>query len=153
MVAASTSRKKLATRTASSQANSGVPNSRITTTGYMEYQGTPSRFVNCDDGTPISCLVDIDPTKLPPGTTPAAALQIVQNALNAWSAVSSVKFKIEGISSFGVGADTITTADTKLRIQLHDHFNRISALNTLGIGGGGFSIDLGSGATIAADPI
>jgi len=144
--------RKLNTRVASSQGRSGVPNSRITATGYMEYLGIPSRFVNCDDGTPISCLVDIDPTKLPPGTSPTAALQIVQNALNAWSAVSSVKFKIEGITSFGVGADTITTADTKLRIQLHDHFNRISAFSafsTLGIGGGGFNIDLGSGATIA----
>ncbi len=136
-------------RDASSQSNSGVPGSRITATGYTENSGVPSRFINCDNGTPISCLVDIDPTKLPSGTNAAAALQIVQNTLNAWSGASSLKFKIEGTTTFGVGADTITTADTKLRIQLHDNFNRIGSTSTLGVGGGSFQIDPGSGATIA----
>ena len=141
--------KQQHTRENSSQGSSGVPGSRLTPTGYSEDGGVPSRFINCDSGVPIACIVDIDPAKLPAGTNTAAALQIVQNALNAWSEVSSVKFKVEGTTTFGVGADTITTNDTKLRIQLHDTFNRISATTTLGIGGGWWTIDPGSGATIA----
>ena len=133
----------------SGQENAGVPGSRLTTTGYFETSGVPCRFTNCDSNTPISCIVDIDPTKLPVGTNTAAALQIVQNALNAWSGASSLKFKIEGTASFGAGADTIATSDFKLRIQLHDSFNRIPSTSTLGIGGGAWSVDPGSGATIA----
>ncbi len=138
-----------APRNGSDQGNSGVPGSRITTTGYFETSGVPSRFANCDNGTPILCLVDIDPTKLPAGTNSAAALQIVQNTLNAWAGASSLRFKIEGTTSFGAGADTINISDTKLRIQLHDNFNRIGSTATLGIGGGSYQIDPGSGATIA----
>jgi hypothetical protein len=136
-------------RDVSGQENSGVPGSRITTTGYFETSGVPNRFINCDNGTPISCLVDIDPAKLPAGTNTAAALEIVQNTLNAWAGASSLKFKIEGTTSFGAGADTIAIDDTKLRIQLHDNFNRIGSTSTLGIGGGSYQIDPGSGATIA----
>jgi hypothetical protein len=127
----------------------GVPGSRLTPTGYNETSGVPCRFTNCDSGVPISCIVDIDPAKLPAGTDTTAALQIVQNALNAWSEVSSLKFKVEGTTTFGVGADTISTADFKLRIQLHDTFNRIGSTSTLGIGGGSWTVDPGSGATIA----
>lgn len=141
--------KQTKTPEESSQENAGVPGSRITPTGYAESDGVPCRFTNCDSGAPISCIVDIDPTKLPAGTNTAAALQIVQNALNAWSGASSLKFKIEGTTSFGVGADTITTADFKLRIQLHDTYNRIPSTSTLGIGGGSWGIDPGAGATIA----
>ena len=141
--------KHLLTREGTSEGKSGVPGSRITTTGYMEDNGVPCRYINCDSGAPILCLVDIDPSKLPSGTDTAGALQIVQNALNAWAGASSLKFKIEGSTSFGVGADTISASDCKLRIQLHDSFNRIGSISTLGIGGGNYMIDPGSGATIA----
>lgn len=135
--------------TAYQQGNSGVPGSRITITGYAETNGVPNRFTTCDSGTPIACLIDIDSSKLPTGVTSAGALQIVNNALAAWSAASSLKFTIEGSVSFGTGADVISAKDQKLRIQLHDSHNRISSTTTLGFGGGGWDIDPGSGATIA----
>jgi len=135
-------------RSVSADANSGIPGSRVTATGYFESSGVPNRFTTCDTGAAIPCIVDIDATKLPAGVNAAGALQIVRNALGAWSAASSVKFTIETTTSFGVGADTISTQDGKLRIQLHDTYNRISSTGTLGIGGGGWSIDPGAGATI-----
>jgi len=132
------------------QENSGVPGSRLTPTGYFENaSGVPCRFITCDSGLPIPCLVDIDPTKLPAGTDATEALAIVQDALDAWSEVSSLKFQIEGTVIFGSRADTIAASDGKLRIQLHDTFNAIPSIDTLGIGGVGITGTAGSGATIA----
>ena len=37
------------------------------------------------------------------------ATNAVQQALNAWTAVTSLKFELAGIQSFGQGADAITT--------------------------------------------
>jgi hypothetical protein len=133
-----------------SQENSGVPGSRLTPTGYFENaSGVPCRFITCDSGVPIPCLVDIDPTKLPAGTDATEALGIVQDALDAWSEVSSLKFQIEGTVSFGNRANNIAASDGKLRIQLHDTFNAIPSTDTLGIGGVGITGTAGSGATIA----
>lgn len=132
------------------QENSGVPGSRLTTTGYFEdVSGVPCRYITCDSGAPIPCLVDIDPTKLPAGTDAAGALAIVRDALDAWSEVSSLKFQIEGTVTFGSGANDIAATDGKLRIQLHDTFNEIPSTSTLGIGGVGITGTAGSGATIA----
>ncbi len=101
------------------------------TTGMLG--GVNSRFLQPDRGEPIPVLIDA--ASLPAGLTLAQATNAVIQALNAWAAVTSLKFKIEGIGSFGQGADTITTPDEKLRIQLHDNYGRINSANVLGIGG------------------
>lgn len=136
------------------EGNSGVPGSRLTSTGYFENGSIPYRHIVCDSGSPIFCLVDIDPTKLPDGTDVNEALEIVQSALDAWSEVSSLNFQIEGTVSFGVGANTIVSTDGRIRIQLHDNHGAISDLETLGIGGSRISVPghyamEGSGGTLA----
>lgn len=100
-------------------------------------QGINSRFLQPDRGEPIPYLIDAD--RLPAGMSLAQATNAVQQALNAWVAVTSLKFKLEGITSFNRGADTITTADGKLRIQLHDNYSRINSAGVLGVGGRGSS--------------
>ncbi|MGC3958214.1 MAG: hypothetical protein QM813_09840 [Verrucomicrobiota bacterium] len=92
-----------------------------------------TRFLQPDRGEPIPVLIDAD--VLPAGMTLAQATNAVIQALNAWVAVTSLKFKIESIGGFGQGADTIATPDEKLRIQLHDSYGRINTANVLGIGG------------------
>jgi hypothetical protein len=94
-----------------------------------------SRFLQPDRGEPIPYLIDAD--NLPAGITLTQATNAVSQALNAWAQVTSLKFQFAGIQSFGQGADTITTDDQKLRIQLHDNYNRINATNVFGIGGRG----------------
>jgi len=91
------------------------------------------RFLQPDRGEAIPVLIDA--TTLPAGMTLSQATNAVVQALNAWSAVTSLKFNIEGIGPFAQGADTIAAGDEKLRIQLHDNFNRINTVNVLGIGG------------------
>lgn len=140
--------------TALFQENSGVPGSRITGTGYFENGSIPYRHIVCDTGAPIPCVVDIDPTKLPVGIDVNGALGIVQDTLDAWSEVSSLKFKIEGTASLGVAASTILSTDGKIRIQLHDNHGAIPDISTLGIGGSRISVPShyaieGSGGTLA----
>jgi hypothetical protein len=95
--------------------------------------GINSRFLPPDRGEPIAVLIDA--ASLPAGISLSQATNAVLQALNAWAAVTSLKFKIESIGSFGQGADAIAIPDEKLRIQLHDNFNRITTANVLGIGG------------------
>jgi hypothetical protein len=136
------------------EGNSGVPGSRLTNTGYFESGTIPYRHIVCDSGSPIFCVVDIDPTKLPVGTDVDGALEIVQSALDAWSEVSSLKFQIEGTVTLGVAANTIISTDGKIRIQLHDNHGAIPEIEILGIGGsrisvpGHYAIE-GSGGTLA----
>ncbi len=129
--------------TGSGHDNSGVPGSVVTPTGYAEASGQPTRFTLCDGGHPIPYLVDIDAAKLPPGMTPAAALEAVAQALGAWSAASSLKFHFEGSQSFGVAASSLPSNDGRLRIQLHDTYNAVTVPGVLGIGGGSFTSDPG----------
>lgn len=103
----------------------------LATTGMLGNINT--RFLQPDRGEPIPVLIDAD--ALPAGMTLAQATNAVIQALTAWANVTSLKFKIEGIGGFGQGADTITTPDEKLRIQLHDSYGSINSANTLGIGG------------------
>lgn len=136
------------------EGNSGIPGSRITATGYFQQGTVPYRHIVCDSGAPISCVVDIDPTKLPAGTDVNGALTIVQDALDAWSEVSSLKFKIEGVATLGVAANTIVSTDGKLRIQLHDNHGAITDTAVLGIGGSVISVPAhyalpGGGGTLA----
>lgn len=120
------------------QQNNGIPGSVVTTTGYSESDGQPTRFIACDGGEPIPYLIDVDAGKLPTGMTVTGAVAAVAEALNAWSSVSSLRFRYDGLQSFGVAASSITTPDRRLRIQLHDNFNQISG-STAGIGGGAFT--------------
>jgi hypothetical protein len=101
------------------------------TTGMLG--GINTRFLQPDRGEPIPVLIDAD--SLPAGITLTQATNAVVQALNAWAAVTSLKFKIESIGGFGQAADTITTPDEKLRIQLHDNYGSINSVNVLGIGG------------------
>jgi hypothetical protein len=123
----------------SSQANSGVPSSVVTTTGYIEDSGQPARFSTCDGDDRIPYLIDIDPAKLPTGMTQQGAVAAVAEALGAWSAQSSLKFRYEGTQSFGCAASSILLEDGRLRIQLHDNYNAISTSGVLGIGGGRYN--------------
>ena len=113
------------------QAGAIIPN--LVSGLLVDGAGISARFLAPDRGEPISVLIDAD--NLPTGITLAQATNAVNQALNAWAAVTKLKFKIEGIQSFGAGADTITTGDEKLRLQLHDNYNRINTANVLGIGG------------------
>lgn len=118
--------------------NAGVPGSTVTSTGYMETSDQPTRFTLCDGGDAIPCLVDIDPTKLPTGMDQAGALAAVEEALGVWAAASSLRFRIEGVTSFGTAASNIAQNDGRIRIQLHDTHNVVGG-SVLGIGGGSFS--------------
>ena len=89
------------------QSNNGVPGSKVTATGYTESGDRPTRFTTCDGGQPIGYLVDVDPTKLPTGMDQAGALAAVAEALDVWAAVSSLKFRFDGVQSFGQGANQI----------------------------------------------
>ncbi|HEX5222543.1 MAG TPA: matrixin family metalloprotease [Verrucomicrobiae bacterium] len=95
--------------------------------------GIAARYVTADRGEAIPYLIDA--TTLPAGITLAQATNAVAQALNAWTAVTSLKFRFEGLQNFGQGADTINASDEKLRIQLHDNYNRINSASTLGVGG------------------
>lgn len=105
------------------------------TTGMLG--GANSRFLQPDRGEPIPVLIDAD--SLPAGITLAQATNAVLQALTAWSNVTSLKFKLEGIGGFGQAASTITNlADERIRIQLHDNYNAITTTGTLGNGGRGY---------------
>lgn len=72
----------------------------------------------------------------------------MDNALAAWAQATSLSFEFAGYTVLGQAADTITAKDEVLRIQLHDKYDAIPDGSTLGIGGSGFSIDPGIGATV-----
>ena len=63
------------------QGNSGVPGSKITTTGYVETGAQPTRLIACDGGDPIPYLIDIDPTKLPTGMNQAIRTHMTPQAV------------------------------------------------------------------------
>lgn len=97
------------------------------------FGGVNSRFIQPDRGEPILCRVDA--TVLPSGITLAQATNAVRQALNAWAAVTSLRFEIEAYQSFGMGADHLDVEDGRLWIQLHDSYGSINSASTLGIGG------------------
>jgi hypothetical protein len=83
----------------------------------------------------------VDADYLPTGISLSEALGAVSNAIAAWEAVSSVRFSYQGIQSFGQPADTISSDDGTLWIQLHDIYGSITGPSTLGIGGRGLAIN------------
>ena len=121
----------------------------------VDANGIPVRFIEPDAGRTIPYLVDAD--ALPASITQEQALQAVRNALAAWSAVSSVQFRFEGVQSFGQSAANVGVYDGRLRIQLHDLYGAVGSDGVLGIGGvawtnGGtpFSTTGGTGARVVA---
>ncbi|MFN0126238.1 MAG: matrixin family metalloprotease [Verrucomicrobiales bacterium] len=99
--------------------------------------GIPARWLAADRGEAIPYLVDVQ--TLPVGITQSQALAAVEQALAAWSAVTSLTFVFEGVQSFGQSAATITTNDGRIRIQLHDLYGQLSSGSVLGLGGRGFT--------------
>lgn len=99
--------------------------------------GVPARFILPDRGEPIPYLIDAD--YLPTGISQTNAVIAVQNALAAWTNVTSLRYKFMGIQSFGTNAAAAGKDDGYLRVQLHDHYNFIGGGNgngdTLGVGG------------------
>jgi Matrixin len=115
----------------------GQPQS--TATNLMtELGGIPERFLQPDRGEPIPYWIDAD--YLPAGMTLTQAVTAVQTALAAWTNVTSLRYKLAGILSFGMGVCNMTITDGGLYIQLHDHYGCIeesSSGDILGVGGNG----------------
>lgn len=101
--------------------------------------GAPGRFTAGDRDDPIGVLVDMD--AWPSGLTSNQVIGAVERALGAWAAVTSLSFTNEGVVSFGMGADQILADDGRIRIQVHDLYNRIASGATLGIGGHAYRYD------------
>lgn len=113
------------------QANSGTPSNAVGL--LVDGNNIPARFLAPDRGEQIGYLVDVQ--ALPSGITQSQALTAVTQALAAWSAVTGVTFRFDGLQNFGQSAASFSTDDERLRIQLHDLYGEISGGTTLGIGG------------------
>lgn len=115
---------------------------QVTSHGYLNFlpSGKPARIPTCDGGTAIPYLVDVNPAKLPPGMDTNEALAAIAEVLEVWAEASSLKFRFDGLQSFGMAAANVPTDDGRLRIQLHDTYNYVSA-GALGVGGAVASID------------
>lgn len=117
------------------QANSGTPSGA---TGLLvDGSGIPSRLLPPDRGEPIGYLVDVQ--ALPAGISEAQALTAVAQALAAWTAVTGITFRYDGLQNFGMSAADVAITDERLRIQVHDLFGEITGPTTLGIGGRSFT--------------
>lgn len=95
------------------------------------------RFTAPDRGEAIPYLVDAD--ALPSGISLTQALTAVQQALGAWTNVTTLCYVFEGVQSFGTAAANVAVNDGRLRIQLHDLYGFIPEPSVLGKGGRGFS--------------
>jgi len=117
-----------------------------TDTGYFEdNNGIPIRYAVCDSGEPIKYLVDTE--TLPAGISQSQALLAVETALQAWSNASGLTFKYDGNVNFGQAASRVVVRDYRIRIQLHDLYNDITSIHTLGLGGGAYSPSPTSGGS------
>ncbi len=123
-------------------------------TNFQGY-AVSSRFVPPDRGEPIPYLVDA--STLPSGISTNQALTAVSNALAAWTAVTSIKWRFEGFQTFTTNAASVTNDDGRLRLQLHDSFNYLTTPGVLGIGGRAYYSDLltnttwGSGGSVKSN--
>ena len=114
----------------------------------------PARFLPPDRGDAIPYLIDTD--YLPSGITQTQAVTAVQAAFAAWANVTSLKYRFAGIQSFGMAAPNVSASDGVVRIQLHDHYNYLSAGSTSGdvLGDGGHAwavLTLTNGWTIGGN--
>lgn len=100
---------------------------------FVDAHNIPARWVAPDRGEPIPYIVDAE--FLPIGITQEQALAAVQQALSAWSAVTSLTFRYDGMQSFGMPVSAFSTTDEKIRIQLHNAYGAITSTSVLGVGG------------------
>jgi hypothetical protein len=121
--------------TATVEANSGTPSGVVGL--LVDANNIPARFLPPDRGEPMGYLVDAQ--ALPSGISQTSALNAVNQALTAWSAVTGIQFRFDGITNFGTSAADVPINDSRLRIQLHDLFGEITGATTLGIGGRSFT--------------
>ncbi len=111
----------------------------VTESGLNEYtvpagsSAHPTRLLAPDRGEPIPYLVDMD--VLPEGISGEEALEAVEEACAEWTAATGIAFQFEGVTSFGQAASTVTTADGRIRVQLHDEYDSIPGSTTLAFGG------------------
>lgn len=101
------------------------------------------RFNLPDRDEPIGYILDTQ--VLPAGMTQAQVATAVQNAMAAWSAVTSVRFVFEGFQNFGQSPSDFRFKDGKLRIQCHDTYGALPT-NAVGICSG---VSYGSGARLS----
>jgi hypothetical protein len=122
----------------------------VTSSGLLDTDGV-RRFTLQDQGVPIPVYADV--STRPSGISEQQALDALQNALDAWEAVTSLRFSIAGTQVFPQPADGYDKEDgLVIRVQMHDNFNQIpDGSNTLGRGGAGFDINPGDGATVAGN--
>ncbi|WP_395737794.1 matrixin family metalloprotease [Prosthecobacter sp.] len=113
------------------QANSGTPSSAVGL--LVDGNNIPARLLAPDRGEQIGYLVDVQ--ALPSGISQVQALNAVTQALAAWSAVTGLSFRFDGLQNFGQSAAAVSIDDERLRIQLHDLYGEISGTTTLGVGG------------------
>lgn len=119
----------------------------VTSSGLLDSNGF-RRFTLPDRGESIPVIADV--STLPNNITEAQAVTALNNALDAWAAVSSLQFDYQGTEVFSQSAEDFGSADgLVIRVQMHDDFQRISdASSTLGFGGAGFTVKAGGGGTI-----
>ncbi len=120
-------------------ANDGAGSGAVDKSGLTLGGATslPARWVAPDRGEAIPYIVDA--TVLPQGITQSQALTAISNAFAAWTAVTGMTFRFEGIQDFAMGADQVLTNDEKIRIQLHDTYGSITAGGAIGLGGRGWT--------------
>ncbi|MGF1530418.1 MAG: hypothetical protein ACFCU4_03555 [Puniceicoccaceae bacterium] len=119
----------------------------VTESGLIELDGV-RRFTLPDQGIPIPVVADT--STLPAGLSEAQALQALQNSLEAWASISSLRFEFVGTEVFPKSAiDYTSNEGSVIRVQMHDDFLDIGLnSSTLGFGGASFFIDPGLGATV-----
>ncbi len=98
--------------------------------------GDGSRFAIVDEGSPVPVVIDMQ--ALPAGVTSNQALTAMQNALDAWREVSSLRFTNESFTSFPTNTQAITNRGGKIYVQLHDLFGGVPD-GFLGWGGRSFT--------------
>ena len=120
----------------------------VTSDGLLNSGNGRLRYTYPDQGKEVPVIADV--STRPAGITEQQALTALQNALDAWEAVCTIRFDLQGTETFSQSADDFDSGDGLfIRVQFHDNFNKISnASSTLGFGGSGFSLDLGGGGTV-----
>ncbi len=114
-------------------AYSGIGGS-VTPSGLLLVAGEPLRTPTPDSGQPI--LYVIDDTLRPPSISRSQFKTIVDQALAAWSASSSVRYQFSGFETFSISASSADHPDDgRLRIQAGDRFNELPTPTALGSGG------------------
>lgn len=127
-----------------SAANMTIVNKIVSPNGLST---TPRRFVAQDQGAKIPVIVDV--STRPAGISIAQAMTALENALAAWEASTSIRFRITGTETFTTSASLINNSDRAIRVQMHDNFNDISnTSSTIGIGGAYFSGTNGTGGIL-----